>query len=222
MLTEFNTLDKLLSRRSGSSDPVSNNPSYSTRVCAKCALKIWNVVEPPCFLKANLNSVLADVEATSDDCETQQRWKRKSKSSTFGKTKTPTAEPESQASVLRTPTPACFYSAFKELAFDSLSFSETIASWWSGFAIAWLTLLFFVMLHAKLMPLYLLFWQLSVIGHILTNQVLRCWADGGFEKLKRVRRRFFLGSPSSPLGQTTLVTLLISRSQRLSARPSDP
>ena len=29
--TEFNTLDKLLSRRSGSSDPVSNNPSYSTR-----------------------------------------------------------------------------------------------------------------------------------------------------------------------------------------------
>ena len=78
MFTEFNTLDKLLSRRSGSSYPVSNNPSYSTRVCAKCALKIWNVVEPPCFLKANLNSVLADVEATSDDCDTQQRWKRKS------------------------------------------------------------------------------------------------------------------------------------------------
>ena len=128
MLTEFNTLDKLLSRRSGSSYPVSNNPSYSTRVCAKCALKIWNVVEPPCFLKANLNSVLADVEATSDDCDTQQRWKRKSKSSTFGKTKTRTAEPESQASVLRTPTPACFCSAFKALAFDSLSFSETIAS----------------------------------------------------------------------------------------------
>ena len=83
MLTEFNTLDKLLSRRSGSSYPVFNNPSYSTRVCAKCALKIWNVVEPPCFLKATLNSVLADVEATSDDI--QQRWKRKSKSSTFGK-----------------------------------------------------------------------------------------------------------------------------------------
>ena len=47
MLTEFNTLDKLLSQRSGSSYPVSNNPSYSTRVCAKCALKLWNVVEPP-------------------------------------------------------------------------------------------------------------------------------------------------------------------------------
>ena len=46
--TKFNTLDKLLSRRSGSSDPVSNNPSYSTRVCAKCALNIWNVVERPC------------------------------------------------------------------------------------------------------------------------------------------------------------------------------
>ena len=28
----------------------------------------------------------------------------------FGKTKTPTAEPESQASVLRTPTPACYAS----------------------------------------------------------------------------------------------------------------
>ena len=124
--TEFNTLDKLLSRRSGSSDPVSNNPSYSTRVCAKCVLKIWTVVERPCFLKANLNPVVADVEATSDDCETQQRWKRKSKSSTFGKT--PRAEPASQASVLKTHTPACFCSAFKELAFDSLSFSETIAS----------------------------------------------------------------------------------------------
>ena len=46
--TKFNTLDKLLSRRSGSSDAVSNNPSYSMRVCAKCALNIWNVVERPC------------------------------------------------------------------------------------------------------------------------------------------------------------------------------
>ena len=82
--TEFNTLGKLLSRRYGSSDPVSYNPSYSTRVCAKCALKIWNVIEVPCFLKANLNPIVANVEATSGDCETQQRWKRKSKSSAFG------------------------------------------------------------------------------------------------------------------------------------------
>ena len=59
--------------------------------------------------------------------------------------KTPTAEPESQASVLRTLTTACFFSAFKELIFNSLSFSKTIASWWSGWsAIAWLASLVFV------------------------------------------------------------------------------
>ena len=34
------------------------------------ALKIWNAVELSRFLKANLNPVVADVEATSDDCET--------------------------------------------------------------------------------------------------------------------------------------------------------
>ena len=55
---------KVLSRRSESSVPVSNSPSYSMRVCAKCALKIWNDVELPCFLKATLNPVIADVEAT--------------------------------------------------------------------------------------------------------------------------------------------------------------
>ena len=33
--TEFNTLDKLLSRRSGSSDPVSNNPQSLCEVCVK-------------------------------------------------------------------------------------------------------------------------------------------------------------------------------------------
>ena len=62
--TEFSTLDG----RSGTSDPVSN-PSYSSRVCAKCALKFWTAVELARFLKANLNPVVA----TSDDCETQQR-----------------------------------------------------------------------------------------------------------------------------------------------------
>ena len=86
-------------------------------------LKIWNAVELVCFLKAKLNPVIADVKATSDDCETQQRWKRQSKSSTSGEKpksgKTPTAEPESQASVLRTPTRACFCSAFKELIYNS-------------------------------------------------------------------------------------------------------
>ena len=48
-------------------------------------------------LTGALNPVVADVEATSDDCETQQRWKRKSKSSTArsgenpNSAKTPTA-----------------------------------------------------------------------------------------------------------------------------------
>ena len=75
----------------------------------KCALKIWNAVELACFLKADLNSVVADVEAiSSDDCETRQRWKRKSKSSTSGEklksAKTPIAEPESQASGLHNDT----------------------------------------------------------------------------------------------------------------------
>ena len=98
----------------------------------KYALKIWNAIELAHFLKANnLKLVVADVEATSDDCETQQRcsWKRKSKSLKTGEkpksAKTPTAEPRSQASVLRTPTTACFSSAFKELIFNSLSFSKT-------------------------------------------------------------------------------------------------
>ena len=58
----------------------------------KCALKIWNTVELAHFF---LNPVIADVEATSDDCKTQQRWKRKSKSSTSGEkpksARTPTA-----------------------------------------------------------------------------------------------------------------------------------
>ena len=49
------------------------------------------------------------------------------------------------------------------------------------------------------MTLYLPLCQLSVIAHISTNQVSRCWADGGFEKLKRVPRWFFLVSASSLL-----------------------
>ena len=92
-MTEFKTLDKLLSEdlRLLNSLPIQVIPPES----ARCALKIWNAVELARFLKANLNPVVADVEATSDDCETQQRWKRKSKSSTSGEkpksAKTPTA-----------------------------------------------------------------------------------------------------------------------------------
>ena len=37
-------------------------------------------------------------------------------------------------SLSRTLTTACFCSAFTELIFNSLSFSETIASWWSGWS----------------------------------------------------------------------------------------
>ena len=83
-----------------------------------------NAVELARFLKANLNPVIADVKATSDYCETQ-RWKRKLESSTSGEkpksVMAPTAEPESQASVLRTPSTACFCSTFKELIFNSFS-----------------------------------------------------------------------------------------------------
>ena len=48
------------------------------------------------------------------------------------------------------------------------------------------------------------FCQQSVIVHILTNQVLCCWA----ETLKRVCRRLFLVSPSYPLGHATVVRRL--------------
>ena len=89
----------------------------------KCVLKICNAVDLARFLKANLNPLVADGKATSDYCETQQRGKCKSKSSMSGEepksAKTPAAEPESQASVLRTPTTSCFCSAFKELIFNS-------------------------------------------------------------------------------------------------------
>ena len=63
------------------------------------------------------------------------------------------------------------------------------------------------------------FCQLAVIWHILTNQMLRCWADGGFEMIKRVCRRFFLVSPSSPLGHTTLVLPSSLHGQRNSIPP---
>ena len=46
--------------------------------------------------------------------------------------------------------------------------------------IAWLASLVLVIIM-----LYLPVCLLSVIGHILTNQVLRCWADGGFENSKK-------------------------------------
>ena len=45
----------------------------------------------------------------------------------------------------------------------------------------------------------------------LTNQVLCCWADGGFEKLKRVRRRFFSPLAFFPTRPDCHTALLRSR-----------
>ena len=62
-------LDKLLLEDLGL--PVSNNSNYPSRVCVKCALKIQNAIELIHFLKTNLNSIIADVEETFNDCKTQ-------------------------------------------------------------------------------------------------------------------------------------------------------
>ena len=45
MATEYQYIGQTFIWRSGTSNPVSNNPSYSSRVCVRCALKIWNTVE---------------------------------------------------------------------------------------------------------------------------------------------------------------------------------
>ena len=145
----------------------------------------------------------------------QQRWKRKSKSSTSGEkpksAKTSTAEPESQASVLRTPTTACFCSVWitdfqqlKLLRGDRVLMIGMIRT------IAWLASLVLVELRTKPITLYLPFCQLSVIGHILTNQLLCCWADGGFEISKKrlqtvfSRLAFFPTRPNHPLSPSSL------------------
>ena len=98
---EKRPLDKLLSEDLGLH--LSNNPNYSSRVCAKCALKIRNAVELVRFLKANLNHVVANVKETSVECETQQRWKRMSKSPSSAEkpkaARIPTAESETHAPV---------------------------------------------------------------------------------------------------------------------------
>ena len=66
---EKRPLDKLLSEDLGLH--LSSNPNYSSRVCAKCALKIRNAVELVRFLKAKLNPVVANVEDPSVECESQ-------------------------------------------------------------------------------------------------------------------------------------------------------
>ena len=90
-------------------------------------MRSWNAVELARFLKANLNPVLADVEATSDDCKTQHRRKRKSKLIKTFNVRRKTKERQCsycrprESSVcinIRTPTTAFFCSSFKELIFD--------------------------------------------------------------------------------------------------------
>ena len=90
---EKRPLDKLLSEDLGLH--VSNNPNYSSRVCAKCALKIRNASELARFLKAELNLVVTNVEETSIEYETEQRSKRMSKSPS-------SAEKPKSARMLRT------------------------------------------------------------------------------------------------------------------------
>ena len=86
--------------------------------------------------------------------------------------------------------------------------------------IAWLASFILLCFCTKHIMLHLPFCQLSVIGYILTNQELRCWADGGFEISKKrlqtvfSRLAFFPTRPHHPLSP--------SRSRWLSARPSDP
>ena len=62
-------LDKLLLEDLGL--PVSNNSNYRSRVCVKCALKTRNAIELIHFLKTNVNSIVADIEETSNECKTQ-------------------------------------------------------------------------------------------------------------------------------------------------------
>ena len=62
-------LDKLLLEDLGL--PVSNNSNYRSRVCVKCALKTQNAIELIHFLKRNVNSIVADIEETSNDSKTQ-------------------------------------------------------------------------------------------------------------------------------------------------------
>ena len=64
-VTEYQHIGQTFIWRCGTSDPVSNNPSYSSRVGAKCALKIWNAAELTRFLKPNLNPVVADLKQLS-------------------------------------------------------------------------------------------------------------------------------------------------------------
>ena len=122
---------------------------------------------------------------------------------------------------LRTPTTACFCSAFKELIFNSLSFSEMVASW------SVRDLLSFVV-RGKLIKGFLPFCQLSVIGHILTNQVLRCWADGGFKNSKKSLQTvfsclaFFPTRPYHPVSSSSLQGQRHLLLQWLNARSNDP
>ena len=66
---EKRPLDKLLSEDLGFFPFLTNQIILPETECVKCTLKIQNPIELVCFLKMNLNPVVADVEETSNDCD---------------------------------------------------------------------------------------------------------------------------------------------------------
>ena len=65
------------------------------------------------------------------------------------------------------------------------------------------------------------FCQLSVVGHILTSQILSCWGDGALENLKRIHRNLFFVLPSS-LFSHRHTALDRAMTTKHSSKPSDP
>ena len=123
--------------------------------------------------------------------------------------KTLTGELESQVSVLRTLTTACLCSAFKELIFNSLSFSKMIVLIIRMICHCMICIACFCYASRKTVisndALFtLLSTTVSVTGHILTNQKLCCWADRGFKKSKKSLQMVFLIFSSSLLGYTAI------------------
>ena len=181
--------------------------SYSPRVCATRALKIRNAVELVSFLQATLNPV-ANIEKNSIECETQQRWNCMSKSpSSTEKPKsarTPAAEPESQALGKKSPW-------VESLTIVLVSQQRTRSyGWhhshqhqfskggrkivqnrnWKKHAQSDVKVTLCTGNEEENLPTPRKFWlgiYLAVnylSSGTLTNEILRCWADGGFETLK--------------------------------------
>ena len=124
---------------------------------------------------------------------------------------------------------ACFCSAFKELIFNSLSFSKTIASWWSGWSAP---------LHDLHCSSLLGFaWNLERFIYPSVNYQssgtywpIRYSVAGLTEGLKTFKSlqtvfsslAFFPTRPYHPVSPSSLHGQCNLRSQWLNARPSDP